>query len=76
MHLWQIYTFKDIKYNLREDTTLLLPESRTISYGNDSLLFRASMLWNSVLNKIKQSASVISRAGEGGTGIAKFANNL
>ena len=38
----------------------MLPQTKTTTYGNDSLSFRGSTLWNSLPNDIKIATSVCS----------------
>ena len=49
---------KDNDYNLRSKNLLMLPQSKTTTYGNDSLSFRGSILWNSLPNDNKTATSV------------------
>ena len=60
--LWDMFLFheKDNKYNLRSKNLLMLPPTKTTTYGNDSLSFRGSILWNSLPNDKKTATSVCS----------------
>ena len=48
--LWDMFHKKDNKYNLRSKNLLMLPPTKTTTYGNDSLSFRGSILWNFLPN--------------------------
>ena len=49
--LWDMFHEKDNKYNLRSKNLLMLPPTKTTTYGNDSLSFRGSILWNSLMTR-------------------------
>ena len=42
------YVFKNITYNIRKGPLLRLPAAKSTSYGMNSVLFRACLLWNSL----------------------------
>ena len=44
---------KDANYNLRTNNLLQLPKTNTLVYGNNSLSFRGSILWNTLSDIIK-----------------------
>ena len=48
--LWNMFHEKSIQYNLRSKNLLLLPQTNTIKYGNDSTVFRGSILLNCLPN--------------------------
>ena len=56
--MWNMFYEKSIQYNLRSKNLLMLPQTNTIKYGNDSVVFRGSILWNYLPNEIKSQASV------------------
>ena len=56
--MWNMFHEKSIQYNLRSKNLLMLPQPNTIKYGNDSIVFRGSILWNYLPNEIKSQASV------------------
>ena len=56
--LWDFFKRKPVKYNLRVKDLVQLPDTRTLRYGNDSLAFRGSILWNTLPDKIKSANSV------------------
>ena len=58
--LWDMFQEKINDYNLRSKNLLMLPQAKTTTYGNESLSFRGSILWNSLPNDIKTATSVCS----------------
>ena len=56
--MWNIFHEKSIQYNLRLNILLMLPQTNTIKYGNDTIVFRGSILWSYLPNKIKSQASI------------------
>ena len=58
--LWDMFQEKENNYNLRSKNLLMLPQTKTNTYGNDSLSFRGSILWNSLTNDTKIATSVCS----------------
>lgn len=51
--MWDLFEKKEIQYNLRSQNLLKLPNTRTRCFGLNSILFRASVLWNSLPNQFK-----------------------
>ena len=51
--MWNFFQIKDLQYSLRSQTLLKLPNPKTRSYGLNSMIFRASLLWNSLPNDLK-----------------------
>ena len=56
--MWGLFNLKNISYNLRGKLLLKLPTARTVTYGTNALIFKASILWNCLPNKFKSSESV------------------
>ena len=56
--LWDLFTKKEINYNLRIKDILTLPKASTASFGTNSIAFRGSILWNSTPDVIKSSNTV------------------
>ena len=46
--LTEFFTTKEISYDLRIKHLLQMPKVKTSSYGQRSLLFRSSILWNTL----------------------------
>ena len=57
--LWDIFCFKNVPYNLRATSLVKLPSARTVTYGTNSLQFKASLIWNGLPNDIKSCENVI-----------------
>ena len=57
--MWSYFVFKSITYNIRKDPLLRLSAAKSTSYGINSVLFRACLLWNSLLQSIKYSESIV-----------------
>ena len=51
---------KSLQYNLRLKNLLMLPQTNTIKYGDDTIVFRGTILWNYLPNEIKSQNSVCS----------------
>ena len=56
--MWSYFVFKNITYNIRKGPLLRLPAAKSTSYGINSVLFRACLLWNSFPQSIKYSESI------------------
>ena len=55
--MWDLFCYKKCSYNLRGQLLVKLPSTRTVTYGTNSLLFRASIIWNKLPNKFKELCS-------------------
>ena len=53
--MWDLFQLKDMPYNMRAESLLSLPPTKTRTFGINSLIFRGSILWNSLPNNIKLS---------------------
>ena len=51
--MWDCFEFKNTPYNLRSVKTVILPPSKTKSFGINSIRFRGSLLWNTLPNYLK-----------------------
>ncbi len=56
--MWDLFSLKDRPYDLRGQLLLKIPPARTKTYGINSLIFKASILWNTLPNEYKQSQTV------------------
>ena len=56
--MWDSFKIKEVTYSLRNSSLLKLPNTNTSIFGLNSLMFRASILWNSIPDFIKKSSSV------------------
>ena len=55
--LWDFFNRKMLPYNLRINNLLQLPKTRTNRYGNKSLSFWGSIVWNRLPDKYKAAKS-------------------
>ena len=53
--LAECFTTKDISYDLRIKNLLQIPKVKTSWYGQSSLSFRGSILWNTLSDSIKSA---------------------
>ena len=53
--LTEFFTTKDISYDLRIKNLLQIPKVKTSSYGQSSLSFKGSILWNTLSDSIKSA---------------------
>ena len=56
--LTELFTTKEISYHLRIKNLLQIPKVKTSSYGQSSLSFRGSILWNTLSDSIKSVQNV------------------
>ena len=56
--MWSYFVFRNITYNIRNGPFLRLPSGKSTSYGINSVLFRACLLWNSLPQSVKYSESI------------------
>ena len=54
----ELFHTKEQKYNLRTKFLLRIPEVKSKTYGTNSLLFKASIIWNTLSNKYKVVNSI------------------
>ena len=59
--MWSYFVFKNITYNIRKGPLLRLPAAKSTSYGVNSVLFWACLLWNSLPQSVKYSESIVER---------------
>ena len=57
--MWSYFVFKNVSYSIRKGPLLMLPAAKLISYGINSVLFRACLLWDSFLQYVKYSESIL-----------------
>ena len=53
-----LFELKNRPYHLRGHSLLKLPSAKTTTHGTNSLIFKASLLWNSLPNKYKDEKSI------------------
>ena len=56
--VWSYFVFKNITYSIRNGPLLRLPSTKSTSYGINSVLFRACLLWNSLSQSVKYNESI------------------
>ena len=56
--LTELFTTKDISYDLRIKNLLQIPKVKTSLYGQSSLSFRGSIAWNTLLDSIKLAQNI------------------
>ena len=56
--LTEFFTTKEISYDLRIKNLPQIPKVKTSSYGQSSLLFRGSILWNTLSDSIKSAQNI------------------
>ena len=55
-----LFIRKEVTYDLRVKDLLRLPTARTVLNGLNSIVFRGSILWNTISDEIKSSQSIAS----------------
>ena len=56
--MWSLFTEKTTQYQLRNSDLLILPKTKTLRFGLNSLIFRANHLWNSLPPYLKKSKTI------------------
>ena len=56
--MWEMFQIKNCKYALRSGINLEVVKKRTVTYGINSIHFKACMLWNNLPTYIKESVSL------------------
>ena len=54
----EIFTFKNVDYNLRNNTSLKIGNLKTVYYGTESLTNLGAKIWNLLPNKYKELKSL------------------
>ena len=60
MFMWDMFKRRETTYDLRVKDLLQLPSTKTTSYGINSILFRGSIMWNSIPDVVKNNQSIAS----------------
>ena len=60
MFMWDMFKRRETTYDLRVKDLLQLPSTNTTSYGINSILFRGSILWNSIPDVVKNNQNIAS----------------
>ena len=56
--MWDMVECKTTHYNLRSGSTVKLPKAKSSKFGINSLMFRGSLLWNSLPSTLKSTNSL------------------
>ena len=56
--MWDLLKSKDVQYDFRTKNLLILPSTKTKTYGFRSFTYRGSILWNYLPDNIKSSKSL------------------
>ena len=56
--MWNIFALKNTAYNLRNEMSLNLPKVISSNFGTNSLVFKGSIIWNTLSNDIKNSPTL------------------
>ena len=54
----ELFTLKEQPYHLRNNNSLVLPAARSTTFGTNSLIFKGSIIWNSLPPFIKNSSTL------------------
>ena len=54
----EIFTFKDVDYNLRNNTSLKIGNVKTVYYGTECLANLRDKIWNLLRNEYKELKSL------------------
>ena len=57
--MWSYFVFKKITYHIRNGPLLRLRATKSSSYGINSVLFRACLLWDSLPRSAKYNESIL-----------------
>ena len=57
--IWEFHEKKDINYNLRIQNLCKLPQIKTQGYGQESLSYRGSILWNTLDDSVKNEPTLL-----------------
>ena len=53
--MWGLFIGMEITYDLRAKDLLQLPKAKTVLNGLNSIVFRGSILWNSIPDELMKS---------------------
>ena len=54
----EIFTERDMRYNIRGQSDLILPNPKTVSFGTESVKFLGPKIWNIIPNPINNASSL------------------
>ena len=56
--MWSYFKIKSNQYSLRNGCSLMLPTTKSITYGINSIVYRGSAIWNSLPSNLKLCITV------------------
>ena len=56
--MWHWFNTNPIPYNLRKGSVLLIPPTKSLNFGTNSITFRGSLLWNNLLLRLKNDQTI------------------
>ena len=59
--MWDIFKVKHAPYNFGNKMLTNLPSAKSTTYGTNSLVFKGSLIWNSLPNSVKDSPTLQGR---------------
>ena len=57
-YLHDMFIVKDNTYNVRNQSTLVLPKFKTVKYGKKSIRYEGVKFWNLLRNEVKQAINL------------------
>lgn len=57
LFLLEVFTPKPLPFNMRSRNRILIPKTNSAKFGDHSLSFQASVIWNQLPNFYKNAAS-------------------
>ena len=70
-YMWDLFTKKVVEYDFRIKILCELPPARSQRFGTNSLIFKGSLLWNSLSDdtKTSQSLAIFKQKSDPGMGL-------
>ena len=56
--MWHCFNTNPIPYNLRKESRLLIPPTKSVNFGKNSITFRGNLLWNNLPSRLKNSQTI------------------
>ena len=56
--MWNIFKQKHAPYNFRNKMLTNLPSAKSTTYGTNSVVFKGSLIWNSLSNLVNDSPTL------------------
>ena len=58
--LYELFTRNEVPYGLRDSNRLVIPKTRTVKFGQNSLRYQGAKIWNLLPNDIKEIGDLAS----------------